>query len=316
MTITQLKYILAVAEHKNFTQASEYCYVTQPTLSMQILKLEEELGVQIFNRAKKPIELTEVGQKIVNQSKVIVSESNRILDIVDQEKGFIGGQFKLGIIPTITPSLLPLFLKKFHKKYPKVELVLKELNTENILKQLNDGHLDAAIVATPLENENMVELPLYYEPLVGFFNKGNALLKKENISPEDLVIDDLLLLKDGHCFKESVLNICSALKTQTQKRIAIEGGSFDTLIKLTKEELGVTLLPYLHYLDLNETDKKYIREFKKPYPSREVSVIYHKKGIKIQIISALHKEITMVIKDLIYFNEVKIISPLKSNKNF
>ena len=150
MTITQLKYVLAVAEHKNFTTASEFCFVTQPTLSMQIHKLEEELGIQIFNRGKKPIELTDVGVKIVNQAKTIVNESNRITDIVEQEKGYIGGQFKLGIIPTIMPSLLPLFLKNFNRKYPEVELIINELTTESIMQKLNDGHLDAAIAATPL----------------------------------------------------------------------------------------------------------------------------------------------------------------------
>lgn len=153
MTITQLQYVLAVAEHKNFTLAAEKCFVTQPTLSMQIQKVEEELDIQIFDRTKKPIQLTEIGQKIVSQAKNIVNEADRIKDIVDQQKGFIGGEFKLGIIPTVMPTLLPMFLNNFIKKYPKINLVIEELNTNEIIDKLNNGHLDAAIAVTPLEEE-------------------------------------------------------------------------------------------------------------------------------------------------------------------
>ena len=157
MTITQLYYVLAVAEHQNFTKAAKKCFVTQPTLSMQIQKLEDQLNILIFDRSKKPIELTEVGRKIVYQAKNIVNEANRIQDIVDQQKGFIGGEFKLGIIPTIMPTLLPMFLKTFIKKYPKVKLKIEELNTEEIIMKINDGHLDAAIVSTPLKIEDIKE---------------------------------------------------------------------------------------------------------------------------------------------------------------
>ena len=155
MTITQLLYVLAVAEHKNFTKAAQNCHVTQPTLSMQVQKLEEELNVQIFDRTKKPIELTSVGQKIVSQAKNIVAEAERINDIVDQEKGFIGGEFKLGIIPTIMPTLLPMFLKTYVKKYPKVKLKIEELTTEEIINRLQDGNLDGAIAATPLQIDSI-----------------------------------------------------------------------------------------------------------------------------------------------------------------
>ena len=179
MTITQLHYVLAVAEYQNFTKAAQKVFVTQPTLSMQIQKLEEELDVQIFDRTKKPIELTEVGRKIVTQARNIVNESDRIQDIVHQQKGFIGGEFKLGIIPTIMPTLLPMFLTNFIKKYPKVKLKIEELNTEAIIERLQDGHLDAAIAATPLELENIKEKPLYYEPFVAYTPPGHRLSKKK-----------------------------------------------------------------------------------------------------------------------------------------
>lgn len=314
MTITQLKYALAVAEYKNFTTASEKCFVTQPTLSMQIQKLEEELEITIFNRKKKPIELTPIGKKIIQQAKVIVDESNRINDIVDQQKGFIGGEFRLGIIPTVMPTLLPIFLRTFLKRYPKVELVIEEITTEDILQKLRDGHLDVGIAATPLEDPTIVEKIVYYEPFVGFLNAEHRLFEEDKLSIEDLEIDDILLLEDGHCFKDSVINICKSLQKDTPNHFKIESGSFDTLINLTKEGMGMTLLPYLQTLNLNEKDKKNLREFKSPAPSREISLIYHKSQLKIQLIEALKSVIDATIRGVIAFNDVQIISPLQKVK--
>jgi len=311
MTITQLKYALSVAEYQNFTIAAEHSFVTQPTLSMQIQKLEDELGVKIFNRSKKPIELTEIGRKIVEQAKVIVDESNRILDIVHQQKGYIGGEFKLGIIPTIMPTLLPMFLQNFTKKYPKVKLIIEELTTEDIIRKLTDGHIDAGIAATPLENEAIKERPLYYEPFVGLIPQNHRLFNNKQITAEELELEDILLLEGGHCFKDSVLNLCRNHKIDSKKRFQLESGSFDTLIKLSKEGLGMTLLPYLHTLDLNDFDKTHLREFTSPSPAREVSLIYHKSQLKMQLIEALQKTIDGVIRGAISFSDVKIISPIK-----
>ena len=313
MTITQLKYVLAVAEYKNFTVASEHCFVTQPTLSMQIQKLEEELDTQIFNRKKKPIQLTEIGHKIIEQAKIIVDESNRITDIVDQQKGFIGGDFRLGIIPTVMPTLLPLFLKTFIKKYPKVSLKIEELTTEEIVKKLSDGHIDVAIAATPLENEIIKERVLYYEPFVGFVPNEHRLFDSKTIEVENLDIDDILLLEDGHCFKESIINLCSTLGTKNQ-HFQLHSGSFNTLIKLSKEGLGMTLLPYLQTLDLNKEDKIYLRDFSEPVPAREVSIIYHKSQLKIQLIEALKNVIDGIVRGVIAFNDVKIISPVQQKR--
>ncbi|WP_139958038.1 hydrogen peroxide-inducible genes activator [Flavicella sediminum] len=309
MTITQLKYILSVAEYQNFTVAAEHSFVTQPTLSMQIQKLEDQLDVQIFNRAKKPIQLTEIGKKIVAQAKIIVNESNRISDIVDQQKGFVGGEFKIAIIPTIMPTLLPMFLKTFNKKYPKVNLQIEELTTEEIINKLNDGHIDVAIAATPLENENIKERPLYYEPFVGYIPENHKLFKKKQLCVDELDVETMLLLEDGHCFKDSILNICNSGTTKN-KAFRLESGSFDTLIKLSKEGMGMTLLPYLQTLDVHESDKKYLREFEKPVPAREVSLLYHKSQLKMQLIEALKSTIDGIVRGAISFNDVNIISPI------
>ncbi len=310
MTITQLKYVLAVAEHQNFTKAAEKTFVTQPTLSMQIQKLEDELDILIFDRSKKPIDLTEIGKKIVIQARNIVNEANRISDIVDQEKGFIGGEFKLGIIPTIMPTLLPMFLRNFINKYPKVKLKIEELNTETIIERLEEGHLDAAIAATPLQNETIIERPLYYEPFVAYTPESHRLYKKEVIEVTDLDLNDMLLLEDGHCFKDGVINLCKAVRDYGDDSFSLESGSFETLVKLSNEGLGMTLLPYLHTLDHTKKESDYFRQFTKPSPAREVSLIYHKSELKLQIIEALRSTIAGVVKGAITFQNVQIISPL------
>jgi LysR family hydrogen peroxide-inducible transcriptional activator len=310
MTITQLKYVLAVAEYKNFTLAAEKCFVTQPTLSMQIQKIEEELSIQIFDRTKKPIQLTDIGHKIVIQAKNIVNEADRIQDIVEQQKGFIGGEFRLGIIPTIMPTLLPMFLNNFIKKYPKVKLIIEELNTDEIITKLNNGHLDAAIAATPLMEEKIKEIVLYFEPFVAYIPENHHTFQKKEIEISDLNIDEILLLQDGHCFRDGILNLCKNSNTGDNNHFQIESGSFETLIKLADEGLGTTLLPYLHTLDLKESDKLKLRHFVEPKPAREVSLIFPKSELKIQIIDALRSTIAGVIKGAIVFQNVQIISPL------
>ena len=312
MTITQLYYVLAVAEYQNFTLAAEKCFVTQPTLSMQIQKLEDELDVKIFDRNKKPIQLTEVGKKIVIQAQNIVNESDRIKDIVDQQKGFIGGDFRIGIIPTVMPTLFPMFITNFIKKYPKVNLIVEEYNTEEIINRLQKGLLDAAIAATPLDILDLKEIPLYYEPFVGYFPQEFRKDRSE-LTPDDLDINDILLLQDGHCFKNGILNICKASKLDPNKKFELTSGSFETLIRLANEGMGVTLLPYLHTLDMPEQYKKNIIPFKDPKPSREISLIYPKSELKVQIIEALRTTISGIIKGAIAFDNIDIISPKAKN---
>lgn len=312
MTITQLNYVLAVAEHQNFTKAAKTCFVTQPTLSMQIQKLEDELSVQIFDRTKKPIELTEVGKKIVLQARNIVDESERIQDIIDQEKGFIGGTYKLGIIPTVMPTLLPMFLKVFIEKYPKVQLKILELTTPEIIKQLHEGNIDAAIAVTPLEDEHIIERPLFYEPFVAYIPEGHRLSNNSTINVADLDINDILLLEDGHCFRDGVINLCSASRNNQHKKFQLESGSFETLIELANEGLGMTLLPYLHSKQLQKENTKNCKHFSDPKPAREVSLLYHKNELKIQITNVLKDTIDSIVRGAIAFHNVDIINPKRT----
>ncbi|WP_445382543.1 hydrogen peroxide-inducible genes activator [Robiginitalea sp. IMCC43444] len=311
MTITQLQYVLAVAEYRNFTVAAEKSFVTQPTLSMQVQKLEDELDIQIFDRSKKPISITEAGQKIVDQARNIVNEAARIKDIVDQEKGFIGGTYTLGIIPTVMPTLLPMFLKTFINSYPKVQLMIKEQSTESLIKNLREGHLDAAIAATPLGIDDLVERPLYYEPFVAYVPESHRLSQSGKLRPEDLDINDILLLEDGHCFRDGVINLCKAGFNASQDHFQLQSGSFETLLNLADEQMGMTLLPYLHTLGLDEKRKNRLKYFQEPPPAREVSLIYHKKELKQQITAAIRETIAAVVRGAIVFQDVRIINPSK-----
>ena len=308
MTLTQLYYMNAVAEHGNFTIAAEKCFVTQPTLSMQVQKLEEELGVKIFNRSTKPIILTDIGKKILVQAKKITEEATRMQDIVSIEKGFIGGEFRLGIIPTIMPTLLPMFLNTFIKKYPKVDLKIEELTTQNIIKMLEEGHLDAGIAATPLGLNSIIELPLYHEPFVGYIPEENPLHKLKEIEVGDLDLTDLLVLEDGHCFRNHVLNLCQ-MNQIVGNPFDLKSGSIETLINLSDEGPWMTLLPYLHGNNLTEAKKKNLRFFPEPAPAREVSLIHYKSQLKLPIINALRSTVSSIIRGAIRFENIKVITP-------
>lgn len=307
MTLTQLKYTIAVAEQGNFTLAAEKCFVTQPTLSMQVQKLEEELDIELFNRKAKPITLTAVGEKIIAQAKVILEEAKRMNDVVATERGVVEGHFRIGIIPTVMPTLLPLFLNTFIKKFPKVNLKIEELNTASIVEELSTGKLDAGIAATPLDHPQLIEKPLYYEPFVGYTPKSHPLSSIKKLEVEDLEKMDILVLEDGHCFREHVLNLCQT--TRKSKSFDLKSGSFETLIRLANEGMGMTLLPYLQTRALSEKDKENLRYFESPEPAREISMIYSKNLLKIPIIEALSETIEGVLRGAIQFENIKVITP-------
>ena len=307
MTITQLKYTLAVAEYGNFTTASEKCFVTQPTLSMQVQKLEEELGVTIFNRSTKPLQVTEVGEKVLNQARKIIEESTRMNDVISEEKGVIGGTLKVGIIPTVTSTLLPLFLNIFTKKHKNVDLKIEEFNTETIVQKLEDNSIDCAIAATPLNNEKVIERPLYYEPFVAYVPKHHSLSGNKYLEIDDLTNGDLLILQDGHCFRNQVLNLCSL--EDLNKQYELKSGSFETLINLSNNGPWMTIIPYLHSNNLSSNNIQNIIPFEDPAPAREISMIYSKSQLKLPVINALMDTISSVIRGQIKYNDIKIMSP-------
>lgn len=312
MTLIQLEYVLAVAEHKNFTIAAEKSFVTQPTLSMQIQKLEKELGIEIFDRSAHPIKLTQIGEIIVNQAKLIIKEARKMEQIVNEEKGMLEGDFVIGVIPTVLPTLVPMFYKVFQKNYPKANLIIREMQTHEIISALGSGHIDFGLAVTPLHEDQIVEKPLYYEPLVAYIPPGHPLHKSMTVKVKDLDIDSILLLKEGNCFRNNVLNLCDPKHINSQV-VKLDSGNLDTLVKLANEGYGMTVLPLLHTEDLTEESRKNVKYFAEPVPSRQVSLIYHQSNPRISFEENLIKTIQSVIRGKIFLEKTKnVISPLMS----
>lgn len=314
MTLIQLKYVVAVDTYRHFATAADHCFVTQPTLSMQISKLEKELDVLIFDRSKHPVEPTEIGKRILIQARLALLEASRIEEIVKSSKGQISGDFRLGIIPTVSTALLPRFLRKITNDYPDIHLKIEELQTDQILDKLDKDQLDAGILATPLEKARIIEKPLYYEPFMAYIPKGHRLVKESFVLHSELQIRDILLLKNGHCFRDNVINLCEgafAESGNTSKLMEFESGNFETLIKLSNQGFGMTLVPYLTALDLNESDRANIKPIEHPQPTREISLVHSRAQLKISIIDILAEEIKKLVpKKLLERNESDLISPL------
>lgn len=312
MTLIQLQYVLAVAEYKNFTMAADKSFVTQPTLSMQIQKLERELNIEIFDRSSQPIKLTQIGEKVVEQAKVILREANKMSHIVFEEKGFVEGEFIIGVIPTVLPTLVPMFYRTFEKNFPKSKLIFRELQTDEIINGIREGMLDFGIMVTPLNEEQIIEQTLYYEPMVAYIPPFHPLHKQKTIAISDLQTDDLLLLKEGHCFRNNVLNLCEPAQLKSQP-VRLDSGSLDTLIKLANEGYGMTLLPSLHAEDLPAEFRKNVRYFEDPTPTRQVSLVYHHSNLRKSFVENLTKTIQSVLRGKIFLDKTEnLTSPLIS----
>lgn len=321
MTYIQLQYLLAIETHRHFGRAAESCFVTQPTLSMQIQKLEEELDILIFDRSRKPVEPTEIGKQVIAQARIALHETEKINELVLHSKGVISGEFRIGIIPTVAATILPRLLTVFMTKFPDVELIIEELQTEILIDRLKKDLLDAAIAATPLSIPGIIERPIYYEPFVAFIPENHRLAAESFVLNSELKLDDILLLNQGHCFRNSVVNLCKNAFEQPgpnnnhsgkPRHFSLESGSFETLIKLSKQGLGMTLIPYLTAEELTPEDKKMVKPFDYPQPSREISILYSRSQLKISLINALAETVQRNIPERLREPQANnIISPVR-----
>lgn len=305
MTLVQLEYVVAVDTYRHFALAAEKCFVTQPTLSMQIQKLEENLGVKIFDRSKQPVVPTEVGEEIIQQAQLILSNARGIKEIISTKKGELEGELRLGIIPTLAPYLLPLFIKDFLAKYPKVKLRITELTTENIVADLKKNKLDVGLLVTPLNDNSLKENILFYEELVAYVSKSNALYEKNYVLPKEIDLKMLWLLEEGHCFRSQILNLCelrNAALTEG-KSFEYEAGSIETLRRMVEKDNGVTIIPELATLDLSPKQQKLVRYFDAPPPVREVSLVTHRDYVKKRLIEVLQAEIMAAIPNKVKNNK-------------
>ncbi len=292
MTITQLEYIVAVDTYRSFVSAADKCFVTQPTLSMQVQKLEDTLGVKLFDRSKQPVTPTEIGSEIIAQARILLSESEKIKEIITDRQKELSGELKVGIIPTIAPYILPKILHGFIEKYPQVKLIVWEQTTEQIIQQLKLGMIDCGILSTPLHESNLTEVPVFYENFVAYVSKNSKLSKKKNISPDDIDMEEIWILNEGHCMREQVLNICQRRKaTQGFKHFEYNTGSVETLKRMVDQNNGATILPELALSDLTDKQLDKVRYFKSPEPAREVSIVIQRNFLKRRMIEALKTEI-------------------------
>lgn len=310
MTITQLEYILAVDKYKTFGKAAEACFVTQPTLSVQIQKFEDDLGVVIFDRTKSPILVTEEGLAVIEQAKVILRESKKLKHVVKEIKNKLAGTLKIAVIPTLSPYIIPIFAKSFSEKYPEVTLIIEETKTEDIIKQLANDEIDAGLLVTPLHNKNLIEKILYYEQFYLFVSESHKLFKSKQVKQEDLELSDIWLLNKGNCFRDQVLNICSESASSAKDKIKFESGNFETLKNMVIKSDGYTILPHMAVEQLSEDFKLNVRPFSSPIPTREVSLVYSRSFYKKRLLDILESEIKSNIPNSTIqsnSNEIKIV---------
>jgi LysR family hydrogen peroxide-inducible transcriptional activator len=308
MTSVQLGYVVAVDNFRHFSDAADFCHITQPTLSMQIHKLEQELGIKIFDRSKQPVIPTESGKEIIAQARKILAEFDVMKNIVDSKQGIHSGELKVGIIPTLAPYLLPLFVQSFTQKYPRVKLSVTEMTTEQIILRLRDGRLDVAILVTPLHEKGIREQVLFYEKLVAYVSKKNALFKKTYVLSKDIDPQKLWLLEEGHCFRSQIMNLCELQKASKQDSFfEYEAGSIETLRRMVELNDGITILPELATMDLRNSQLQLLRQFKHPAPMREVSLVVHRDFVKKKLVEIFRQEIVASIPDKIRKNKGEIV---------
>lgn len=304
MTFVQLEYIIALNQHRHFSVAAANCFVTQPTLSMQIHKLEKELGMKIFDRSKQPVVPTEQGIEVIEHAKRILAERDVMMEMINVKKGLLAGELKIGIIPTLAPYLLPLFVKAFTQKYPSVKLIVNEMMTDLIVAKLREGKIDAGILVTPLMEAGIKEELLFYEEMLVYVSKNNAAYEKQYVLAKDIDPDKLWLLEEGHCFRSQIMNLCELQKaSKLGHHFEYEAGSIETLKRMVEVNDGITILPELATMELPAKQQQLLRNFKKPVPMRQVSLVVHRDFIKKRLLEILKKEIIAAVPEKIQKNK-------------
>lgn len=308
MTLTQLKYIVAVDKYRHFATAAEKSYVTQPTLSMQIHKLEDELDVVLFDRTKSPVVPTEIGIKVLEQARIILQDARRITDIVQFQETSLSGTFRVGVIPTVAPYLVPRFLHAFLTEYPDVELVFEESLTADVIEGLENDDLDAGIIATPVKAAHIYTEDLYVEPFAGYLSNSHPLVEKDKLTVDDLDQTNIWLLNEGHCFRDQTVKICREATKKNNSAIEFRSGNLETLKKLVEQNYGMTLLPWTATQNYdNNCSDAIIKQFEEPVPSRKVRLAYSRKHLKQSILKAFRQSIMDSVPDELLKTEKRMV---------
>lgn len=291
MNIQQLEYIVALDIYRNHVKAAGHCNVTQPTLSMMVKKLEEELNVKIFDRSAQPLKPTPTGEIIVAKARQILQEIKNLKEFIRDEKDSIEGEFRLGVIPTLAPYLLPKFLNLFLAKHPGTSFTVMEMQTQEIIDYLKTNRLDLAILVTPLEDKEIREVPIFYEPILLYTSEHLNYYKQEKINLKSLSLESLWLLEEGHCFRGQVMNLCSAKERKTVNQLNYQSGSFETLKAMIDNDYGYTLIPEMAV----NVKSKHVKRFLEPEPVREVSLAVHHGFVKEALLQKIRDAILKAI---------------------
>ncbi|MGN1262875.1 MAG: hydrogen peroxide-inducible genes activator [Prevotella sp.] len=290
MTLQQMEYIVAVARTRHFANAARECGVTQPTLSAMIRKLEDELGVTLFERSSQQVQLTPIGRLVVAQAKEMLGVEQRIKEIIAEEQNALGGTFRLAILPTIAPYLLPRFMPALSKKYPELDLRVVEMKTSELPKALENGDIDAAVAVTVKELAGLQQTVLYYEQFVAYVSREDPLFPRKSITVSDLTKEFLWLLDEGHCFRDQLVKFCK-LKSAARSKTTYRLGSIETFMRMVESGQGVTFIPELALEQLDARQKELVRPFGLPIPVREVVMLTAKNFIRRSVLDILTESI-------------------------
>ncbi|MFI3314143.1 MAG: LysR substrate-binding domain-containing protein [Rikenellaceae bacterium] len=292
MTLQQLEYIIAVEKHGQFVKAAAGCNVTQSTLSAMIQKLEQELDIVIFDRTNQPIKPTPQGEIVLQRAKIITYNAAQLLESLQSERSREEGEIKIGIIPTVAPYIVPKLIKLVNERFPKINLSITEARTSVLVEKLECAELDTALMATPLDNKELLEVPIYYEEFLAYIAPKEALHSNTEIDSSQLANQNIWLLKEGHCLRNQVLDIC---KGESANGTIYEAGSIDTLVKIVDHNGGCTIIPKLHVDLLNPEQRLNVRPIATQKPNREVSLVVRSDYIRERIINI----IADIIKDIV-----------------
>jgi LysR family hydrogen peroxide-inducible transcriptional activator len=285
MTLQQLHYLVALDDHRHFVKAAEACFVTQPTLTMQLRKLEEDLDVELFDRRSQPVRPTEVGARVIAQARVLLREADQLQALVKELHTGISGTFRVGIIPTLAPYLLPLFLPRFATEHPDIRLVIDERKTSRILKSLRRGELDLGILVTPVDAGEFEEVALFQEAFLAYLPEGHALWRRKKLDLIDLQEQSMWVLGEGHCFREQALSLCDRPSSAGHENVLYESGSIETLKQLVRNGSGMTLVPELSV----EPGDPHVRRFVAPEPVRQVSLVVRRPFVRRKLLEELSR---------------------------
>lgn len=303
-TIQQLNYFVALSTYGSFSKAADHCKVTQPTLSMQVKKLESQLGIELLDRSRQPVRFTALGQRVLEKAQEALAELREIDDLINASQQELSGEFNVGIIPTLAPYLVPEFLGAFMKAFPAVHLHITEYKTDEIINRLKNEQLDVGLLATPLHEQGILEQPLFYEQMLCYMDQQTASKFGNRVEINEMLKGRLWVLSEGNCFRNQTFNLCSLRQMEYEKQhFVYESGSLEALMNLVDKEGGSTIIPELALQSLSDARMDQVKFINEAHPVREISTVMRKKGVKVPLVNALREAIMASLPKQILRND-------------